>query len=207
MTHYRLTWGLVSKVLKVISNVLIVLYPFIVCGALVYGGVRWLAWVLILIFILRLLAIGGSLRTQIVTRAQASGMLWIGCGLAVFGLGLSCASVLLKNNNLLLYYPVCVSVMLLVLFGSSLWSKMPLVERLARMQDPNLPAHAIAYTRKVTQVWCLFFVFNAVVSLITCWVGDICLWTLYNGFASYLLLGLLMIGEFFIRKRVQKKHV
>ena len=41
-----------------------------------------------------------------------------------------------------------------------------LVERLARLQTPNLNTQAIQYTRRVTQVWCgvfclKYFAFNA----------------------------------------------
>lgn len=81
-----------------------------------------------------------------------------------------------------------------------------LVERLARLADPRLPAAAVAYTRNVTRVWCVFFACNALAALATCLRGDLRLWTLYNGAVSYLLIGLLMAGEWFVRRRFMSRH-
>ena len=46
------------------------------------------------------------------------------------------------------------------LFGLSLKFGPPLVERLARLQEPELPEHAVRYTRQVTAVWAGFFLAN-----------------------------------------------
>jgi hypothetical protein len=42
----------------------------------------------------------------------------------------------------------------------SLLSGPSMIERLARLREPDLPPEAIRYTRRVTQAWCVFFVFN-----------------------------------------------
>ena len=98
---------------------------------------------------------------------------------------------------------MAVSTALLVLFGLSLWKGPTVVERLARLQEPNLDAHGVAYTRRVTQVWCGFFVLNGSLALATALWGSNATWALYNGLISYGLMGLLMSGEWLVRRRVR----
>ncbi|MGB8666210.1 MAG: hypothetical protein WCD24_15885, partial [Serratia inhibens] len=109
-----------------------------------------------------------------------------------------------KQTHWLLYYPVLVNVLLLLLFAYSLFAPPTVVERLARITEPQLDAAGVAYTRQVTQVWCGFFIVNGAIALATCLSGDIALWTLYNGGISYLLMGALMGIEWIVRKRVRR---
>lgn len=122
----------------------------------------------------------------------------------VVGITLCIANYLLKAHQLLLFYPVMVNAVMLSAFGGSLWSIMPIVERLARLRDPNLPDVGVCYTRHVTQVWCTFFIINGSVALFTALNGDMTLWTTWGGMVSYLLTGTLMVGEWLIRKLVIK---
>ncbi|MES2821716.1 MAG: hypothetical protein V4812_22310 [Pseudomonadota bacterium] len=104
---------------------------------------------------------------------------------------------------LLRWYPVLVSLMLLGLFGLSLRFGPPLVERLARLREPQLPAVAVRYTRQVTWVWCGFFLGNALIaSALTLW-APLAWWTLYTGVIAYALMGLLFAGEWLVRQRVR----
>jgi uncharacterized membrane protein len=103
-------------------------------------------------------------------------------------------------------YPLAVNAGLLVAFGLSLRpGATPVVERLARLQEPELPAHAVAYTRTVTKVWCGFFVLNASLSLATALWASEAVWALYNGALSYALMGLLFGGEWLVRRRVRAR--
>lgn len=104
---------------------------------------------------------------------------------AVAGITLCIASYLLKTHQLLLFYPVVVNAVMLSVFGGSLWSAMPIVERLARLRDPNLPDAGVRYTRRVTQIWCAFFIINGSIALFTALNGDMTLWTTErHGFLS-----------------------
>ena len=105
---------------------------------------------------------------------------------------------------LLRWYPVLLNLMLLVLFGLSLKFGPPLVERLARLQEPELPEHAVRYTRQVTAVWAGFFLANGlVVTALTLW-APLSWWTLYTGLIAYALMGLLFAAEWLIRQRVRR---
>ncbi len=104
------------------------------------------------------------------------------------------------------YYPVAVNALLFAVFAASLWRGPSLVERMARLTEPELPPNAVAYTRKVTVVWCLFFMVNGLTSLYTALWGSLELWTLYNGLISYLFMAALFAVEWLVRCRVKGGH-
>ncbi|MFM5352801.1 COG4648 family protein [Aeromonas dhakensis] len=180
----------------------LLLYPLAVYWGLTHADQTPLLLGLLLIFSLRLLP--GLLKGR-VRLGPLPELLWLGRLLACIGLGLTLLCALFSARHWLLYYPLAVSLCLLCLFGWSLTRPMSLVERLARLQDPALPAAAIGYTRRVTQVWCGFFVINGALAAFTIWHGDLALWSLYNGFISYLLMGGLMGAEYLVRRRLLKR--
>ena len=101
-------------------------------------------------------------------------------------------------------YPVLVSASFLVLFLWSLKSPPSMIERIARLQDPDLPDKGVLYTRQVTKVWCGFFALNGLTALLITLLGSDSLWALYNGLISYLLMGMLFAGEWLVRQQVMK---
>ena len=109
------------------------------------------------------------------------------------------------ENALLRWYPTLISLFLLATFGLSLRFGPPMVERIARAREPDLPAAAIPYTRKVTWVWIGFFVFNATLSAgLTMW-ASLRWWTLYNGLIVYFIMGALFAGEWLLRRRMKAR--
>jgi len=103
-------------------------------------------------------------------------------------------------------YPAAVNLGMLALFGVSLLHPPSIVERLARLQDANLPSFAVAYTRRVTQVWCVFFALNAMLCFVTALWASEAVWSLYTGLISYLLVGLLYGCEYVVRICVRRHH-
>ncbi|MBE9607824.1 hypothetical protein [Chitinilyticum piscinae] len=104
------------------------------------------------------------------------------------------------STGWLRYYPVVLNLGLGALFGWSLRHPPSIIERLAHLSEPELPAAAIRYTRRVTMLWCGFFVLNALVAGWTAWFASWEVWTLYNGLIAYLLIGLLLGGEWLFRQ-------
>src|SRR5690554_6255425 len=45
-------------------------------------------------------------------------------------------------------YPIAISLIMLSLFAGSLFRGMPIIERLARLREPELPPQAVLYTRR-----------------------------------------------------------
>ena len=103
-------------------------------------------------------------------------------------------------------YPVIVNAMLFGIFAYSLFVPPSAIERIAHMREPHLPPQAIAYTRRVTQIWCGFFAVNGVIAVYTALYASSAHWSLYNGFVAYILIGLLFAGEYCVRRRVMGRH-
>ncbi|WP_136069327.1 COG4648 family protein [Modicisalibacter radicis] len=104
-----------------------------------------------------------------------------------------------------LLWPVVINLALLGVFAWSLSHPPSIIERLARREQPDLPASGVRYTRRVTQVWCGFFAVNGGLALATVLHGDPALWTLYNGGIAYLAMALLFGGEWCLRQRIKRK--
>jgi uncharacterized membrane protein len=102
-------------------------------------------------------------------------------------------------------YPVLLSLTFGAVFAYSLLRPPTVVERIARLQHPELPLEANSYLRKVTMAWLGFFLINASISAATAFSGSMRIWTLYNGLVSYLAMGALFAGEFLIRRRVYQR--
>lgn len=165
---------------------LTLLYPLLVYLGLSHFEPRWLALLLLAFALVRL---GASRQPLTWAVALAAALL----ALATF---LANAALPLK------LYPVAVNGVLLALFGASLAHPPSAVERLARLTRPDLPAAAVVYTRKVTWVWCVFFVFNGGLAAATAlWASDAA-WALYNGLVAYVLMGALFAAEWLVRQRV-----
>lgn len=117
---------------------------------------------------------------------------------------LYCVFAIWHNSELSLrLYPVFVNGCLFLLFAISLVYPPPVIERLARLQHPDLSPQGVSYTRKVTQVWCAFFILNGLIAAGTALWADFFWWSLYNGLIAYGLIGLLMGIEYLIRIRMQ----
>ena len=181
--------------IKLLTGLLLLAWPFVIWFGLAHNGLHWLLPLIALLLLLRLRQ----------TRRQAGPLQVVTQIVAVVGIALCVASVLLKTHQLLLFYPVVVNAVMLAVFGGSLWSAMPIVERLARLQEPDLPEKGMRYTRHVTQIWCGFFIINGGITLFTALYADMSLWTAWNGMIAYLLMGTLMAGEWLVRRQVMKR--
>ncbi len=178
--------------LKVIVGILVLLYPVAVYYGLQVFEVKTLGILLLGVLVVRMFLSKASSTKQ---------LLLVSAG------GVLLASIIVFTNDALYLklYPVLMNVLMFLVFFTSLFRPPSVVERLARIREPELDAHAVAYTRKVTMVWCVFFLMNGSVALWTVLAGTMAQWTLYNGLISYILLGVLMAAEFVVRLWV-KKH-
>lgn len=164
-------------------------YPLAVYALLGRFEPRWLAVLLCALALLRA-----------ITSKQK---LWLW---AALGTALLAAWATLFNAALpLKLYPALVNGVLLLVFGLSLRFGPPVAERLARLQEPDLPPVAVAYTRRVTQVWCGFFVLNGGLALATALWASERVWALYNGLIAYALIGTLFASEWLVRQRVKAR--
>ena len=106
-----------------------------------------------------------------------------------------------NNETMLRLYPALVNCGMLLIFGFSLKYPPSIIERFARLHEPDLTASGICYTRTVTQIWCVFFVFNGSIAVFTALYTSREIWSLYNGLIAYILMGIVFSGEWLVRRR------
>ncbi len=160
-------------------------YPSAIWLGLVRFEPRWLASVLLVVAALR--AIGSR---EPVWRFAAIG-----------ALALVVATFALNDGLPLKLYPVLVNATLLAVFAFGLWKPPTVIERIARVRHPDLPADGVRWVTGVTKVWCAFFVLNGGIALWTALRASDAVWALYNGAIAYVLIGALLAGEWLLRPR------
>lgn len=167
------------------------LYPLVIWFG--HGQVepRWLAGLLLLAAATRL----PMLKISRLARWSVAGAILL-AAIAVW------ANILLP----LKLYPVLVSCAMFTVFAYSLYSPPTVIERLALVREPDLSPGVRLYTRRLTQVWCGFFVINGAVALGTALWASEAIWSLYTGVVSYILMGVLLGGELLLRGRLRRMH-
>lgn len=179
-----------KAILKGILITGFILYPFLVGYCLAEGQYVGVSLLLMTLGCLKLLSKGNKLLLPLTAFAILCGAL----------------SLILKDEAWLKLYPVFMSLGALVIFASTLIKPPSMIERFARIVEPNLPPEGVVWTKKVTIVWCFFFFFNAILAAYTTFMTSMEMWVLYNGFISYMLMGVLFVVEFILRKIQQRKH-
>jgi len=184
---------------KVGFAAIVIAYPLVVYFGLQYFDARLLAVIIVVMAMARLFL---DRKADGVMAAMPHARLVI-IALLVFG-------VLTLATNvpvLLQYYPVVMNALMFTLFFVSLMHPPSMIERIARISTPDLPEAGVAYTRKVTMVWCGFFILNGSMALYTTTSTSLGFWAVYNSLISYTLMGLLFGGEYCIRRVVQKRSM
>jgi uncharacterized membrane protein len=181
--------------LSIFIGLLALLYPLIAYLGLTVGSPSMVAGGLIIVVLLRLKFGHSTLFNKNQIKLFALSMFIV--------LGYS---LLTDTSDGIRFYPVAMSLLFLFIFAQSLWSKQTLIERIARINEPNLPASAVSYTRKVTIVWCMFFFINAGIAAYTALFSTMETWTFYNGLLSYCIMGLVGSIEWLVRKRYKYKQ-
>ncbi len=114
------------------------------------------------------------------------------------------------SERILRFYPVLVNLVMLLTFLLSIHGQDSIVLTFAELADRRIKRHPARgsigrYCRKVTMVWCIFFVMNGTIALITTLCPSQGLWVIYNGLVAYILIGGLFMGEFAVRQLVNGK--
>jgi uncharacterized membrane protein/acyl-CoA synthetase (AMP-forming)/AMP-acid ligase II len=117
---------------------------------------------------------------------------------------------LFNSSFFLKMYPILMNAVMLVSFGYTLFAPPPMIFRFAVLQDKKIRGSLAEkrienYCRKVTMVWCAFFILNGTAAAWTVFAGSDLVWSLYNGGLSYILIGVLFAGELIVRKMTNKK--
>lgn len=124
---------------------------------------------------------------------------------SVGGVLLAAVSLWLDSTGAVLYYPVLVNAALLLVFAASLVSPPSVIERIARLREPELPPAAVVYTRRVTLAWTVFFALNGAAAFYTAAFMSLEAWALYNGLIAYVLIATLFAIELAIRSAMKAR--
>ncbi len=207
-----------KKILKTLLYVVSALYPILVFTMLVIFKVdiKILSLSIILLAAASFLSATGFKKTGDKEKAKfnwkqyASSILFLSAGLFCFFTG---------KEFFIKIYSVVISATLLFVFGSTLFFPPNIIFRFATLSDKTIKGSPIEdkvynYCRKVTIIWCCFFILNGTASGLTTFADKVfgvspetarTIWAVYNGGISYVLMGLLFAVEFIVRKIVQRK--
>jgi len=185
----------VRRLVGVLVAVATLAYPVLIYLGLTRFSARWLG---IGVAGVALTALAVRLRRQAgMTRPRMKGLLLGSLGVA-FLAALSAGS---NDATFVLFVPVLISASLLLTFGITLRrGSTPLIERFARLQQPDLSADEVQWCRSWTVVWCLFFVVNGLTALTLAIAAPPSWWAAYSGGLAYVLIGALAAGEYVARK-------
>jgi len=132
-------------------------------------------------------------------KGKPSQMAKVGFYSSIFLILFSLLSALLNQITWLKLYPIIVNLIALGLFASSLFSDKSAIQRIAELREKNIDQTKQRYMYRLTVIWCFFFIVNATISAYTMIYMSMKHWTLYNGFISYILIGLLVGIELIYR--------
>ena len=104
------------------------------------------------------------------------------------------------DPRVMLALPTMVNGFLLVGFARSLYAGVPIIERFARLIDPELTGPQCVHCRSFTVVWSAFFAVNGTVAALFAIFAPFEWWVGYTGFVSYVAMGLLFAVEYLLRK-------
>lgn len=171
------------KLAKLLFALAVAGYPFLVYGGLRLLQPRWLA-----------LALGGALLLREISRSRNGGPSPLLLPFVLVG-GVLGLAMIFNEHRFFLFVPVLINVALFVSFARTLVTGRPMVESLARRRFAHFPPEHIAYCRRVTEVWCAFFLVNTGVIFWLAWQASVAQWTLYTGLVAYVLVGALFTAE------------
>ena len=176
--------------MRTLHLLLALCYPPAAHFALISAQSSWALWLLI--------AVSGTQLLVLIPHFSQQKIAVIAPSLIL----LFCIFSLAKGSLLALYLPpFLIQGTLLWLFAGSLQQgKEPLITRIARVvfqQQDEATAH---YTRRVTQLWSLFFIALLIETLLLTLFAPLEIWSLFANIVNYLLIVLLFSAEFVYRR-------
>jgi len=186
---------MLGKIIQIFVTGGVLLYP-----VLMYVGLQWYSPRLIAI-VLGIGAVGNLLYLQ--PHRYHARLLFPVIGTLILCL----ISALLNQSNAILYLPLFISTNLGLSFGYSLLHPPSMVEVFAKMSTNDLSEEAIRYCRLITQIWVVFFALNATIAGLTACCAKLETWSLYNGFISYCVIGVLFMTELCYRSWRFRRYV
>lgn len=176
--------------LNVISALFLVLSPWVLYWTLTRHRMEVAAALLLAWVVIRAVPI--LLTAKAEHRSAALQLPAIGLVFALLGLAF-------RDGTWLLVLPSATQATFGVAFLRSL-TRTPLVEHFARLVKPELSAAEQAHCRIWTAIWGGYLIVLAAVGLALARWASLLVWTSYVGIVNYVLVGLLFVVEYVIRR-------
>src|SRR5262249_22273763 len=104
-------------------------------------------------------------------------------------------------------YPAAVSLAAASVFATTLLYPPSLIERLARLREPDLPLAGQSYCRKVTIVWAVWLSANTIIAAALALAANDEAFAHWTGFIACRGMGALCAGELPARRIVRRRAV
>jgi uncharacterized membrane protein len=167
-------------------------YPFLISAGLALGRPRLVTMALgAVLLVLGVFTWRSGYRTETLWRLAEVGLM----------AGFLLLAAIVNEAHVFRLWPALANVAMLLSFGRTLLGGPSMVESIARLWRGELPGAAVAYCRRLTGVWCVFFALNGGLSTWLAFYGSLAAWTIYTGVLSYLLAGGLFAVELAYRRR------
>lgn len=186
-----------KRLFTIILMLLIFAYPFAIYFGLDYFEPKYLALLIAFIFLLRFITISSRIKST------ANSSLFL---ITAAGIGTNLLGAISNQDLIMKLYPVIINLLMFGIFFYSILYPPTVIERLVRIKSPDLPEEAVEYITKVTLIWCGFFIINGAISLWTALFATVKIWVFYNGFLSYIFIGVLFVTEFTYRQWAKRKN-
>jgi uncharacterized membrane protein len=190
---------------KILFGALAILYPLLVFCALVVFNlpVRYLS-IGIIVF-----AIAYSVINSRNAKGRRGAILFISpailCAIGAVSLCMGDSPLVLK------LYPALADLAYLTIFTSSFLVPPPLADYFIEIFDrgikDRIPRPQFErYCFRATLVWCVFFVLDGAIALLTVFFGSDIIWAIYNSGITYVIMGFIFFGEFIVLKMIEKQR-
>jgi uncharacterized membrane protein len=163
-----------------------IVYPLLAALLVRNFGPGW-----VVLGLLALLGLRGLLGLRKIPGALTFGLMFVAGAVAL--------AALYDRELSVRLYPAFMNAAMLIAFGRTLWAPPSMIERFARLIEPDLPENGVRYTRVVTWLWVGFFALNGAIAVWTALFASWEVWTLYNGAIAYVAMGVLFGGEMLVR--------
>jgi uncharacterized membrane protein len=176
-----------KTIIAIILPTLGILHPI-----LIYFGVRVMS--LRTLSLLLAIALLSVLLPQLKRDRQSRLLLPTALGILLCLIG-----AFLDHPKFMLYLPVLFAASFFTAFGYTLFHPPSMIEIFARLIVAQLSREEVAYCRRITIVWVMFFLINGTIAAFTACCASLALWSLYNGLIVYIAMGVLFAAELCFR--------
>jgi len=185
------------RVVSVLFPLLLLTYPLVLHLGIYFGHIDLVVLYLAILLSLPFLSTAIKRIRPGIWRIMAVGLAFI-------------VLVISASNDKLIVklVPLTVNGVLLWFFSSSLvGGRIPLITRFASLMREDMPPAVLIYTRRATIAWSGYFLSMLIFSLILAIYAPIELWSFFSNVLSYVILVLMFLVEFTVRRFLLHEHM